>query len=93
MAKKVKWFEKKSQTGWEKDQPENVRRRKVLKAHKGSELAAGRSMQALANVTQDKETARVAGIDAMFFFEQHRMRKLRRKPIRVTPKRPALKRS
>jgi len=95
--KEEQWFEPGVETGWEKGQPESVRRAKVLKAHKGDELASARSMQALSNVTTDRETANKAARDAKFFYRQYRGReraraKLRRgKTLRVTPKRPKLR--
>lgn len=95
--KAEQWFEPGVKTGWEKGQPESVRRAKVLKAHKGDELASARSMQALSNITTDRETASKAGRDAKYFYRQHRaeMRKSpirRRKGLRITPTRPRLRR-
>lgn len=66
-----KWYEAGVETGWQKTQSATTRRRRALKAHKGSHLAAGRGLQALANVTQDKQTARLARADAKYFFERH----------------------
>lgn len=72
MTRKVKWFKPRSkQTGWKKTLSARARRRKAIKTHK-SFLSAGRSLQALANVTKDKETRKKAKADAEFFFEQHR---------------------
>lgn len=82
--KKKQWFEPQVETGWEKGQPEGVRRNKVLRAHKGNELASARAMQALSNVSTDRATSRAAGRDARFFFRRHN--------VRITPKRPKLKR-
>ena len=95
--KAEQWFKPGEKTGWEKRQPESVRRAKVLKAHKGDELASARSMQALANVTTDRETASKAARDAKYFYRQHRgqvreQARLRRKSPRITPKRPRLRR-
>lgn len=72
MVMDVKWFHPKVHTGWDKDDPAKTRRRKVLKAHKGNELSAARSMQALANVTEDRPTAVAARADARFLFKCHR---------------------
>ena len=58
--KKNRWFEPQVETGWQKDQPMIERRVNVLSAHGGNELAAARAMQALANVTTDKETEKKA---------------------------------
>lgn len=95
--KAEQWFEPGVKTGWEKGQPESVRRAKVLKAHKGDELASARSMQALANVTTDRETASKAARDAKYFYRQHRAEMKRsptrsRRTPRITPKRPRLRR-
>ena len=68
MVRKQKWFSPgKVNTGWDKNDPPTIRRRKALKAHK-TYLSAGRAMQALSNVTQDKRTAALAGQDARYFF-------------------------
>lgn len=74
----IKWFKpSKKHSGWRKDMPMGKRRRLVLKAHKNDYLSAGRSMMALANVSQDKETARKSRQDADYFFREHRKRKRR----------------
>jgi len=90
------WFEPQVETGWRKSQSEAVRRVGVLKAHKGDELTSGRAMQALANVTTDKETKRKAKSDAQYFFRIHRemprRRVFRRRALRITPKQPKLRR-
>lgn len=70
--KSNQFFDLGVKTGWRKDLPADVRRRLVLKAHKGDLLAAGRSLQALANVTTDKRTKQLAGLDARFFFRKHK---------------------
>ncbi len=66
------FFHPKVHTGWEKDMSAEERRRRVLSAHKGDELAAGRSMQALANVTTDSATKSAARADALYFYAKHR---------------------
>ena len=94
--KAEQWYEPGVKTGWEKGQPESVRRAKVLKAHKGDELASALSMQALANVTTDRETASKAARDAKYFYRQHRGRvreqaRLSRRTLRITPRIPSLR--
>ena len=71
-GKKQRWFHPKVRSGWSKSQPEAERRRLLLKAHHGNALAAARSKQALANVTQDRETRILAQADARYFFEWYR---------------------
>lgn len=73
----IKWFKPKTHSGWQKDMPMAKRRRLVLKAHKNDYLAAGRSMQSLANVSQDKRTSDLAAQDAKYFFREHKKRKKR----------------
>jgi len=94
--KSEQWFKPGVHTGWEKDQPESERRVKVLNAHGGNELASARAMQALANVTTDRETKRLAREDARYFYRIHREMPRRRfkgrKAPRITPKRPRLER-
>ncbi len=85
--KKEKWFKPGVQTGWDKDMPESERRIRVFNAHKGDELAAGRSMQALANISTDPETKSKARSDAVYFYRQHH--DIMRQPnrgVRLTPK-------
>ncbi len=65
-----KWYKPKGHSGWKKSQSPEYRRRLVLKAHKHSYLSAGRSMQALANVTKDKPTEKAASADARYFFKK-----------------------
>ncbi len=69
------FFDPGVRTGWRKDLPAEVRRQLVLKAHKSDLLAARRSLQALANVTADKRTKQLAGLDARFFFREHKVSK------------------
>lgn len=79
MTDNEKWFDPQVETGWTKGMRMKERRRRVLKAHKGDELAAARSMQALANVTQDQQTRIKAKSDAEHFFRLHskRVRQMR----------------
>jgi hypothetical protein len=55
-----------------KDQSDAVRRANSLKAHGADKLATARALQALANVTTDKETAKLAKMDADYFFHLSR---------------------
>lgn len=64
-----------TKTGWRKDMPMVKRRSLVLKAHGNDYLASGRAMQALANLSADKETSRKAGADAKYFFREYAKRK------------------
>ena len=66
--KSEQWYAPKTHTGWRKEQSATYRRKLVLGAHKGVVLAAARSMQALANVTTDKQTKREAQADAKYFY-------------------------
>ena len=63
-----KWYQHNVEMNWHNDQPAEMRRANALKAHSGDKLATGRSLQALANVTTDIETAKLAKIDADYFF-------------------------
>lgn len=67
-----KWYHPKTDTGWSKDLPQEERRSKMLSAHKYDELAAARALQALANVTEDRETKIAAASDAAYFYKRHR---------------------
>ena len=66
-----KWYEHRTEMNWHKEMPESTRRSNVLAAHGSDELAAARSLQALANVTTDGETKRLARSDAEYFFAKH----------------------
>ncbi len=67
-----RFFDPGVKTGWEKTLPADIRRGRVLRAHKGDLLASGRSLQALSNVSTDKRTKMLAGLDARFFFRKHK---------------------
>lgn len=68
---KKKWYNpEKQDTGWHKGDPPTTRRRRALAAHK-THLSTARSMQALANVTRDPSTKRVAQADANYFYKMH----------------------
>lgn len=66
-----KWYNPQTHTGWEKDMPVRERRELAYKAHGRDYLAAGRGMQALANVTTDQPTKIEAQKDAEYFFRKH----------------------
>jgi len=76
---KLTWFSPKTKSGWSKLQPANIRRRLLLKAHRGKLLSAARSKQALANVTPDEDTRVLALSDARHFFELYRKSKKKKK--------------
>jgi hypothetical protein len=63
-----KWYQHNVEMNWHKHQPAEMRRTNALRAHSGNKLAAARALQALANVTTDLETAKLAKIDADYFF-------------------------
>jgi len=67
-----KWYEHGVKMDWSKDDSAETRRDKALKAHQGDELATARALQALANVTTDPETKKLAGEDADYFFAKHK---------------------
>lgn len=92
--KREQWFDPQVETGWEKGQPQGVRRAKVLRAHKGDKLASAQAMQALSNITTDRETGRASKADAQYFYRLHRGKQgiSGRRPVRITPKRPKLRR-
>ena len=66
-----------NRTGWKKEYGQIKRRKLVLDAHKNDALASARSMQALANISQDVETRRKAGHDAAYFYRLHRNRQVK----------------
>jgi len=78
---KEKWFKKAvmkkapySLGGWSKRLSASTRRSYALASRpknwslKKRRLSAGRALQALANVTKDKRTKELAGLDARYFF-------------------------
>ncbi len=67
-----KWYEHKTEMNWHKEMAADARRANALKAHKGDNTATGRALQALANVTTDAETARIAKTDADYFFSRNK---------------------
>src|SRR5450759_1697517 len=64
-----KFYHPKVEMHWHKDQSAEVRRANALKAHNGNKLGTARALQALANVTTDAETAKLAKADANYFFK------------------------
>ena len=72
--KAKRWYETKVETGWEKGMPMMKRRRLVLRAHNGNHLSSARAMQALANVTVDRQTKALARKDALYFYAEHKKR-------------------
>jgi hypothetical protein len=73
--KKIKWFEPGKRLNWSKTDTQAVRRRNALNSRHGSYLRTARALQALANITQDKDTKRKADADAAYFFSMHNRRK------------------
>lgn len=74
MAKKVvRWFHPGNRPlNWSKDDTQAVRRRNALNSRHGNLLKTARALGALANVSQDKDTARKARADSLYFYTQHR---------------------
>ena len=70
-----KWFAPKVKSGWSKNLPASVRRARVLRAHGGDLLAAGRSKIQLANVSTDPTTKRLARADGDYFLRKYRASK------------------
>ena len=66
--KSKQFYHPKVHMGWKKSQGAAIRRALALRAHKGDKLATARALQALANVTTDRETKQKARADAQFFF-------------------------
>jgi hypothetical protein len=70
---RVKWYKPATKhTGWTKNDPSDMRRRKALRAHSNDKLATARSLQALSNLTQDETTKRKASEDARYFYRAHK---------------------
>lgn len=67
-----RWYNPKVHTGWNTNSPASARRKSMLHAHKGNKLAAGRACQALANITTDKATKKLARVDALYFYDLNR---------------------
>lgn len=58
--------------GWSKDRSAIARRKAAIHSKNGHYLKAARSLQALANVTKDKTTAKLAQSDAKYFYKMHK---------------------
>ena len=69
--KSKRWYRPSVHTGWSKDLSQKARVAKVVRAHKGDLLASARALQALANVTTDPTTARLAGADAKVLYKRY----------------------
>jgi hypothetical protein len=70
--KSERFYHPKVEMGWHKSQSATTRRWLALKAHGGDNLATARALQALANVTTDSTTARLARQDALYFYGKHK---------------------
>jgi len=74
----AKWYKPKHHTDWRKSQAPETRRNNLMRTtdHRLSRdsryLQAGRRANALANVTQDRETERKARSDARYFYGRAR---------------------
>ena len=68
---KKRWYKPGAKMYWSKEKPVSIRRYNALKAHRGSELATARALQALSNVSTDKATKREAKRDADYFSKLH----------------------
>lgn len=71
--KKERWFAPSVTMNWTKDMPVRERRENALIAHGNNYLSTARALQALANVTTDKDTKFEARKDAKYFFRLHRI--------------------
>ncbi len=72
-----KFFHPDFVTGWKKTDSKEIRRDRVLEAANGDLLKAARFMNALANVTKDRETKRLAREDAKYLFDEYDRMRLR----------------
>jgi len=77
--KVVKFFVAGEPTGWRKDDIQKQRRQLALASRKGNLLPTARALMALSNVTQDKETARLARQDANYFYALYKAKQKRAK--------------
>lgn len=74
--KRGRWFKPKKHRGWSKDQKASTRRKTLMgstdkrKSRHDRYVEAGRAMQALVNVTTNRETRRKAQSDADYFFRK-----------------------
>jgi len=60
---------------WSKADTQSQRRRSALASRKGKLLPTARALMALSNVSQDKETARLARQDAQYFYALYNKKK------------------
>lgn len=65
-----RFYHPKVEMHWSKDMQAQMRRANALKAHGGDRLATARALQALANVSTDAQTVRLAKSDADYFFSK-----------------------
>ena len=70
--KKVKRFTAGKPLNWKASDSQIQRRKAALASRKGKTLKAARALLSLSNVTRDKEIARKARADALYFFAQHK---------------------
>jgi len=81
VKRKILWFSPKSHSGWSKSQSTTTRRRKLLESTDKRKslynrlISAGRKIQALANVTKDTTTKKLAKQDAVYFFRKAKQKK------------------
>ena len=66
-----RWFEPGKRLGWRKDDNQDKRRRIALRNRNGNLLKTARALQALSNVTKDKDTKRKSHLDAQFFYRKY----------------------
>lgn len=69
---KERWFSAGDKLGWRKEYPAEKRRRIALRHRRGNYLATARALNALANVSKDKTTKKLARSDAKYFFKKYR---------------------
>lgn len=74
-TRQEKWYSSSTVTGWHKTQKASTRHQLALRAHKRNYLSTARALQALANVTTDKQTKKLARTDALYFYDMHRKEK------------------
>ena len=70
--KKVRWFAAGKPLGWRKTDSAEKRRRTASRNRGGDLLATARALQALSNVTKDRETKRLAREDAQYFYRRYK---------------------
>jgi hypothetical protein len=68
---KERWFQPGKKLGWSKDDNQDKRRRTALRNRHGNLLKTARALQALSNVTKDKETKTKSHSDAQFFYRKY----------------------